>query len=147
MSARSPPARSPHVLLDGVAVAYRGRVEDRGEQPHLVEGVLGVLAGPAASGEEGLERLGRELNDAVAVDATRPAAREVAVPRREHAQAHVRSVRSASGACSLCSVPPCDGARRMSATGSHRTRSPEGVLVATKLHVPELRPGLVPRPE
>jgi hypothetical protein len=50
--------------------------------------VLGVLARRATAGEEGLQRLRGELDDAVAVDAPGPAAFERQLLRREHAELH-----------------------------------------------------------
>ena len=68
------------MLLEGVEVADRGRVEHRRPQVDVGQRVLGVLAGLAAADEERLERLRRELDDAVAVDASGPASLEVARP-------------------------------------------------------------------
>ena len=49
-------------------------MQDRRPQVDLVQRELGVLARLAAAGEEGLERLRRELDHAVALDAAGPAA-------------------------------------------------------------------------
>ena len=57
------------------------------QQAHLVERVLGVLAGVAAAGEERLERLRGELDHAVALDPPGPAA-DLLPHRSEHAQLH-----------------------------------------------------------
>src|SRR5712691_2606178 len=83
-------AGSPDVLLEGVEVADRGRVQDRWAQDHLREWVLGVLVRLPAAGEERLERLRGELDDAVVLDAPRPAALELVVGWREHAELHRR---------------------------------------------------------
>ena len=78
------------MLLEGVEVADRRRVQDRRPQRDFCERVLGVLAGLPTAGEEGLERLRGELDDALALDAPRPAALEVVVGWREHAELHRR---------------------------------------------------------
>ena len=61
---------------------------DRRAQLDVGERVLRVLACGAAAREEGLQRLSSELDDAIAVDAPRPATLESELPRREHAQLH-----------------------------------------------------------
>src|SRR5205823_3886650 len=76
--------------------AHRRRLQHRRTQQDLVERELRVLARLAAAGEERLQRLRRELDDAVAFDSPRPATLEVAVTRREHAELH------ASG--SVCTI-------------------------------------------
>ena len=67
--------------------AHRRRLH-RDEKRHVGERILGVLTGAAAAEEERLQRLGREVEHAVAVDATDPAALERVVVRVEHAEAH-----------------------------------------------------------
>ena len=87
-----------------------------------VEGVLGVLAGRRAAGEERLQRLRGELDDVAAVDPARPAALELELARREHAELHgsvwtitsatsgrarrSRSSTSLARACASASVAP-----------------------------------------
>src|SRR5204862_3926512 len=95
------PARHPRrvldVLLERVEVAYGGRPLDGREQPHLAERVLVVLARRAAAGEERLEALRREVDDAVTLHLPEPPA-EVARRRREHAELHVTALCGRSGA-------------------------------------------------
>ena len=73
----------------------------RRQQADFVERVLGMLPRLASAGEVGLERLGRELDDAVAVDPARPAA-DLVLDRREHAELHgsVWTITSAISGCS-----------------------------------------------
>jgi hypothetical protein len=66
----------------------RSPLEHGCPQLHLGEREGGVLARRRAAREEGLQRLGGELRDALAVDPARPAALELLVGRREHAEAH-----------------------------------------------------------
>ena len=61
--------------------AHARRVQDRWAELDVSERVLGVLARAAAPGEERLQRLRGELDDAIAVDPTRPAALELGVLR------------------------------------------------------------------
>ena len=56
------------------------RVEHGRAQVAVGQRVLGVLAGAAAAGEERLQRLGGELDDAVALDPARPAPLELQLP-------------------------------------------------------------------
>src|SRR5581483_1916366 len=70
--------------------ADRRRMQDRRPQDDVGERVLRVLACLSAAGEERLQRLRGELHDAAVLDSSRPAAREIAVPRREHAEPHAR---------------------------------------------------------
>ena len=67
---------------------HRRRLEHRRSQEHGLQGVLRVLTGGRAAGEERLQRLRGELNDGVAVDPAGPAALELELDRREHAQPH-----------------------------------------------------------
>ncbi len=77
------------------------RVQHRRPDDDVLEREHVVLAGTAAAGEERLQRLRGELHDAVPLDAAGPAALEVAVFRREHAEPH------ASGSvCTITSVIP-----------------------------------------
>src|SRR5215213_265633 len=80
-------ARVRDVSLEGVEIAYRRRPPHRGEQPHLVQRVLRMLARVAAAGEERLQRLRRELDHAVALDPPRPPS-NVVVEGSEHAKPH-----------------------------------------------------------
>src|SRR5690348_10647017 len=63
-------------------------MEDRRAENHVLERVDVVLTGFAAAGEERLQRLGGELDHAVAVELPGPAALEVPVSRSEHAELH-----------------------------------------------------------
>ena len=61
-----------------------------------------MLARAAAAGEERLQRLRGELDDAIAVDPSGPAALEVGLPGTEHAESHgsVWTITSAISGCS-----------------------------------------------
>src|SRR3954470_5234619 len=76
------------VLLEGVEIAHRRRLQHRRTEVDVGEGVLGVMACGPPAGEERLQRLRRELYDLVALDQSRPAALELQFPRREHAESH-----------------------------------------------------------
>ena len=52
------------------------------------EGVLGVSPRGPAPGEEGLQRLGRELDDGLSFDEPRPPPVQLQLAGREHAQVH-----------------------------------------------------------
>ena len=82
------PARVGDVRLERHEVTDRRRMLDRRAQLDVGERVFRVRARGAAAREEGLQRLSSELDDAIAVDAPRPAALESELPRREHAQLH-----------------------------------------------------------
>src|SRR5438105_3132251 len=82
-------AGRPDVLLEGVEVADRGRVEDRRSQVDLRERVFGVPPRAAAAREEGLERLRGELDHDVALEHARPAALQAVPLRAEHAELHL----------------------------------------------------------
>src|SRR5487761_1559585 len=77
-----------HELAVFVEEPDRWRMEHGRAEDDAVEQVLGVLACKPAAAEERLQRLRRQLDDAVAVDPTRPAALERKVCRREHAELH-----------------------------------------------------------
>jgi hypothetical protein len=79
--------------LERIEVADRRRAQHRRQETNVVQRVLGVLPGLTATREVRLERLGRELDDAIAIDAPGPTPREITVSRREHAQLHSRSLR------------------------------------------------------
>ena len=65
---------------NGANTRTLGGCSTGGEQVDLGERVLGVLARAAAAGEERLQRLRGELDDAVAVDPPGPAALELGAP-------------------------------------------------------------------
>ena len=90
------------VALGRAEHAHARRVQHGGPKLDVVERVLRVLAGAAASREEGFERLCRELDDAIAVDPTRPAALELGALGAEHAEFHgsVWTITSAISGCS-----------------------------------------------
>ena len=67
---------------------HRRRVLDRHEQRHVPERVLRMLARAAAAEEERLQRLRREVEYPVTVDAADPAPLHRVVVRVEHAEAH-----------------------------------------------------------
>src|SRR5207237_8177274 len=75
------------VLLEGGEVTDGGRTPHGREEAHLRQRVLGVFPRLAAAGEERLERLGGELDHAVAFDPAGPASHLV-LDRREHAELH-----------------------------------------------------------
>jgi hypothetical protein len=77
------------VLLEGVEVSYRRRVEHGREELDLLQPILGMLARLPAAREERLERLRSELNHPVAVDPPRPPPDQVVARRTEHAQLHL----------------------------------------------------------
>src|SRR5579862_4348362 len=66
-------------------------MQHRRPEDDILERELVVRARLSAAGEEGLQRLRGELDDAVALDRARPAAFEVAVLRAEHAELHGRA--------------------------------------------------------
>src|SRR5581483_4847553 len=82
------PSRVRDVLLERHEVAHGRWAQDGRAQVDVGQRVLGVLTRRPASGEERLQRLRRELDDAVALDAPRPPALERQLLRREHAQLH-----------------------------------------------------------
>src|SRR5439155_4931179 len=77
-----------HVLLERVEVTDGGWVQHGRAKVDLGERILRVSPGRAATGEERLQRLRRELDDRVALDDARPAALELQVARSEHAESH-----------------------------------------------------------
>src|SRR5919199_4117605 len=99
-------ARGADVLLEGVEVADGGRVQHGRAQVDLGERVLRVPSSLAAAGEEGLERLRRELDDDVALDDAGPAALEVVPLRAEHAQPHRRAGAGAGAALRRAGAVP-----------------------------------------
>src|SRR3954468_15159220 len=81
-------SRRLDVLLEHIEVAYRGRVQDGGTEVALGERILGVPPRASAAGEIRLQRLRCELHDRVTLDDPGPAAFELQVARREHAELH-----------------------------------------------------------
>src|SRR5262249_23688930 len=94
---------------DVVEDPHRGRMEHRRAEDDVGERILRVLTRRPPAREERLQRLGRELDNALAIDPARPAALEILVARREHAQLHRGSVCTTTSAISGCS-------RRMSSS-------------------------------
>ena len=84
------------------------RVQHRRAEHDVGKRILGVLARAAAAREERLQRLRRELDDPVAVDAPGPSPLEIGLLRAEHAESH-GSVWTITSAISGC-------ARRMSSS-------------------------------
>src|SRR5262249_33836117 len=81
--------REPEVAV-ALEDPHGRRMQHRRAQDDVFERKAVVLARLAAAGEERLQRLRGELDDAVVLDAPGPAARQIAVARREHAELHWR---------------------------------------------------------
>ena len=78
-------ARVGDVLRESHEVAHRGRPEDGRPEVDVGELVLRVLARVATAGEVRLQRLRRELDHPITIDAPGPTALERKLAGREHA--------------------------------------------------------------